>query len=551
MNGGGVVALVPSPIVITEGTTPTYAASNSLLRRVDELLGETLAKLAPSILESIDEQHESDVKWAESSSLPFESEGLTSDIIEYDLVSAKESTPSAQQIAIRTKESSPLLSRDEIQRLKTSAESYWNRPVELDGSSTSRFTYQRKGNSEAHLSDIVKYSQTQQPQTKHVTNLVDELLLKRVYPWVREAFLSKEEGVDARSLQLYVYDALFIRYNATEANLDDTLSKAVYNKQRRKGAGQPLHRDLGYVSVNIMLNDQSDFEGGGTFFENQILSCWNGDKLDESDDTGLKPLKPLGAGHALAHDSSDRHAGAATFEGVRDILVIFIAAAHKRDSQDTSNSLRTAPRWECAARLKSTSRTYCSNSNANNTDQLKCRILHQRLAIEQVPSDGEAWQYLGMALMEYAEVANESVLDLAVHCLEEATRYTPCDGRLHNNLGISLERLLSTSNIDEGRTLQLRERVATAYRRAVSIQSICESIGCDVGADYERVCLNLGLYLSKQDDFMGAVDVLSRVVPQSANSGDRSVELDAESWARQRVMEDASSLLSFCRKQLS
>jgi hypothetical protein len=53
--------------------------------------------------------------------------------------------------------------------------------------------------------------------------------------------------------QLFVYEAIVIRYNAT-AN----------SGAGHSGAGQPLHRDLGMPSVNIMLNDDADFTGWGT-----------------------------------------------------------------------------------------------------------------------------------------------------------------------------------------------------------------------------------------------------------------------------------------------
>ena len=44
------------------------------------------------------------------------------------------------------------------------------------------------------------------------------MLLNRIYPWIREAYLSQVKIGD--ELKLYVYDSLLIRYNATEANAD-------------------------------------------------------------------------------------------------------------------------------------------------------------------------------------------------------------------------------------------------------------------------------------------------------------------------------------------
>ena len=149
-------------------------------------------------------------------------------------------------------------------------------------------------------------------------------------------------------------------------------------------------------------------------------------------------------------------------------------------------------------------------------------------------------------------------------CLEEATKYTPCDGRLYNNLGIALERFLEyhhsscttcdTGYIQSQLLLGLHDKILTAYRTSVTIHSLCERMGCDVGSDCERACLNYGLYLSKQNDFEGAVDVLSRIVTPAgiaANTTTPMSEHDVASCERQRVIEDATKLLAFCRKRIS
>ncbi|KAL7518933.1 hypothetical protein ACHAWX_003734 [Stephanocyclus meneghinianus] len=578
----GVDVDAPSSSIINRNNVST----SQLLKQVDELLDHSSSpKLDPiQILNSIDQEHERDLLWAKESLLPFEktdcsitenSKGICNPI-EYDIFMSVEKGVISnlhgihrRPIALRTKKSTPLLNAREIQVLISATESYWDDLLVSAESSCSRFTYQRKGNSEAHLADIVKFSQNNlEPQTgRDVTALVDELLLKRVYPWIREAFLSNEQDIDTNDLRLYVYDSLFIRYNGTEANIDAGQSR----HHNRIGAGQPLHRDLGYVSVNIMLNNPDEFEGGGTFFEQQLLSCdtWNDTRFNATSPCP-GPLLPLGAGHALAHLSSDRHAGAATTEGVRDILVIFIAVAEMDQkrfdrSQSTILTRRRPPRWDRAARLKTTSRSYCYECFASDNDpenrlidQLTCRIYHHRLAIDAVPHDGEAWQYLGMALLEHANIqicstphtsfAHDSTLDLAIKFLEEGTKYTPCDARLYNNIGIAWETKLSSSNAaDESNLQYIHAKIISAYQRAVTINSICLRVGCDVISDFERACLNFGLYLSKQDDFHAAIDVLERIdyMPTdltSTNSGGISPP-------RQRVLEDARGLLLFCKKQ--
>jgi hypothetical protein len=510
------------------------------------------------ILAKIDVDVENDLIWAKESPLPFELTSLDdyshtttkTNIIEYEPITSVTAPSSFVEtpttIALRTKSSTPLLTQNEIQLLREAAQTYWddlessesNNKGEFS-SSKSRFTYQRKGNSEAHLADIVRYYE-QNLQKREVSALVDKLLLDRVYPWIRDAFLNKDELESDYPSTLYIYDAIFIRYNATEAE--------------STGAGQPLHRDLGYVSVNIMLNAQEEFIGGGTFFENQLLPV-----LLKGCAT-LNPLKPLGPGHAIAHYSSHRHAGSATFEGVRDILVLFVAAAAGRSSG-------RAPAWEIAARLKSTARSYCGavdrgDSSISSIDEkLLCRVRHHRLAIEHVPNDGESWHYLGMALFEYhnyqkqqqkESANNDSILRLAISCLDEATIYTPCDGRLQNNLGITLERLFEYNQSNRNRLLDLQGRITAAYDLSIQIHTLCNKMGCDVHVDYESACLNYGLYLSKLDDFAGAIGILSLVVAEDVEQDDDfgdSGPADPSLTVRKRVLRDASNLLGFCKRQ--
>ena len=574
----------------------TQSHPNLILEQIDDIIIDPFLanNKSPSfqpinILHNTNQNHEKDVRWAKASSLPFESDGnVVDNSIEYEIIQ----DPTKQSnIAIQTKQSTPLLDINEIQLLKHAVESYWNRPTsQEDVTEKSRFTYQRKGNSEAHLSDVVKYTRQQYQRNSNanfdMSHLVHELLLNRVYPWIREAYLSNEEEETNDELELYVYDSLFIRYNATEANnsADNNVPNNKHNNgdiiisgsQERKsvGAGQPLHRDLGYVSVNIMLNSQDEFDGGGTFFENQLVPMMMSTSSGNDQPYEVYPLKPIGPGHALAHYSNNRHAGAATLAGVRDILVIFLAATPKKNLSDdnTNNGAKMPPRWELNARIKSTARSYCSesfSSSDNVEEQLLCRILHHRLAIDQVMNDGEAWHYLGMALLDYHhnlqsyknDNANgersdgKSVLDLAISCLNEATRQTPCDGRLYNNLGIALERLLeyhyNIGSTQISMIEQLHVNISLAYQNAVLIHSTCERVGCEVGADYESACLNYGLYLSKLDKFDDAIDALSRIaVTKAATDEDgEQNELNAAAWARQRVLTDATNLLHFCTRQ--
>ncbi|KAL7444890.1 hypothetical protein ACHAXH_008751 [Discostella pseudostelligera] len=497
----------------------------------------------------INEEHDRDIQWAKASSLPFESEAseFGTNSIEYESIYGANSRSA---LAIRSQRKTPVLSRDEIQLLRRVSESYWNR--ELDEANEipngSRFTYQRRGNSEAHLSDVVQHA-NQSNANNELTSLVRNLLLNRIYPWIREAYLSQVKIGD--ELKLYVYDSLLIRYNATEANADFDLKDDNPATYGGIGAGQPLHRDLGFVSVNIMLNSQDEFEGGGTFFEDQLLPLLSTEHNCD-DMYSIQPLKPYGPGHALAHFSNSRHAGAATYAGVREILVIFLAATENITKAPCASKPGKVPNWEYNARIKANARTYCSECSSTE-DQLICRIVHHRLAIEKVFDDGEAWHYLGMALLDYhyhlqrsdgtddMNITNNarSGLDLVVSCLYEATKYTPCDGRLYNNLGIALEQLLLCETFHS--VVELHDRVISAYERAIKILSKCERLGIDVSTDYASACLNYGLYLSKLDNFSNAIDVLSKIVPPNGR-------LLANHC---RLITDASNLLSFCKRQLN
>ena len=141
----------------------------------------------------------------------------------------------------------PILSSSECDFLRQSAEDYWKK-AELEGTQTSRFTYQRPGNCEMHVEDL----------NEKALNVINGALLERIYPWLQNAFALPID------IELSVYDALVIRYNATEAALTSS------SDEKSFGAGQPLHRDLGMFSVNIALSDRIMFEGGGTFFEELV-----------------------------------------------------------------------------------------------------------------------------------------------------------------------------------------------------------------------------------------------------------------------------------------
>ncbi len=116
-----------------------------------------------NLMRLVDADHVWDVGRAKASSLPLEGDGPAlcgwgdddgRNAVEYETIP---SGPGEVAYATCTKRRSPLLMGDEIECLREASESYWSRMEDGDDGAikNSPFTYQRKGNTEAHLSDMV------------------------------------------------------------------------------------------------------------------------------------------------------------------------------------------------------------------------------------------------------------------------------------------------------------------------------------------------------------------------------------------------------------
>ena len=475
----------------------------------DSILRSGLLLDRSEILRRIDEKHAKDA--VACSSLPAEVDPSTPNDIEYEWIHVQREGKQ-HPIAIRTIGSTPLLDGASIQRIRSAAERQWSDP---NSGIKSRFTYQRRGNYEAHLDDLAK-------KDSAIEAIVDDLLRTKVYPLIRDAFGSSELVVDdLTSLRFRVYDSLIIRYNATEANIGMDPDILV-------GAGQPLHRDLGLVSVNIMLNSEEEFASGGTAFENQF------------DQMGSQPLKPVGPGHALSHLSSERHAGSSTTEGVRDILVMFITATNI----DLSVQSPVAPRLERCARLKAKARGE-SQAFENSADAALCRTVYQRLAVDAYPGDGEAWHYLGMALRDYYSEKGLEDEQLSLDCLLHATTLTPCDGRLHNNLGLSFGSLYMEPGFQT-----FFDQAHNCYKKSTLLHRAAQLAGCDIGQELDAAILNYGLFIANLDRFTEAADILASAT--SINDFWRmkdcaSHALTDSEAAHLQIIQDADGLRKFCK----
>ena len=526
--------------------SPDDISENKLLEKVDGILYSgieylKLQQLQEVTLAKVDASFATDVDFCasfgrEEGSRNVGDSKITKMPPTYEWVNKKESKHTSARahtgdgIAVRTI-AQPLLDKSSISIIREAAQTWWHsakseqeqESSDLSTATKSRFSYQRKGNYEAHLVDLANHVDGR------INTIVQDTLRDKIYPLVKDAFHSLIP--DLENLNLCVYDSLVIRYNSTEAKLGNQESNFL-------GASQPLHRDLGLVSVNIMLNSECEFEGGGTFFENQlqnhIITHHEASTLIPSP----KPLKPLGPGHALAHLSSERHAGVGTTDGVRDILVLFLTAR--------SNSSST-PVVEKAARLKTSAREICTQNEALENSIL-CRIMHHRLALIYVPTDGEAWHYLGTALHEYAKVSSSlDIMMLSTSCLEHAVKLIPCDGRLCNNLGLAFESLLSfEDNVDYNYKDQTHhELVEKYYERSISIHKLSEIAGCDVRTDFDATSLNYGLYISFRNEFDRGAKILSRLRSRKEDLKNDNVVDSSEG----RIISDGIRLLEFCESQ--
>ena len=486
---------------------------------------------------------------------------------ENDVAVAEENENDSGLLAIRS--TGPVLDADSVEDIRKAAEQIWDAG---DDGATSRFTYQYSGNSEAHLFDFTdRKINIEAAVGARAVNAINKALRTKIYPMIRKAFFRDESRClvetnnDDRGTRLFVYDALVIRYNATAACLDAVdetcvTSSLATTSASSAAAGQPLHRDLGLVSVNIMLNSKTEFEGGGTFFENQLLM-----------EGSAEPLKPIDVGYCLAHSASERHAGAGTTNGVRDILVIFVSAADTKTKKKSGTV--TAPAELRSALLKSC-RSFCEKQveeeimqhNQTPKEQqwiqqqrsnLLCRILHQRLAVEhsfahgkdallpypqQPLYDGEAVQYLGTALMEYGDYLEANgacddslrTLQVALDCFRIAAKVlTPCDARVYNNLGIVLGKVIKLQcqqqEVDD--VNHMKKEQENAYKCGLEIIYRSRNAGCTTiinSASFECLSLNYGLFLANEDRFQEAAETLEPIIvvnPKSSNTGNDAYQL--------------------------
>ena len=491
---------------------------------------------------------------------------LETDLIPEDRISTSRKSPlyewSSKEASI-VETMSPILDESSRQVILDAALSYWEAKEDsLDGSSSStesRFTFQSVNKREVHASDL-------NTESIHVIN---NALSQAIYPMLRDAFKYDLETIDSLTL----YDSLVIEYDAR--------SLSGSSVDPRDLPSQPLHRDLGLLSVNIALNDPSEFQGGGTVFE-RLLPKQGNDDEDPTDEQILSKatIVPRAGGHCVAHPCRERHAGGALTSGIRTILVLFfsgLTTTTTRDSNTSHSRSTSCPPLELAARCKgigmalgngdgSVSVPACDNRAPLNGPQ--DRILCYRAAIQADQMDGEAYLFLAMTLLgeldKKGKNASEKLERFAevVQNLETARELNPADGRIHNTLGIALKKQLEYVLLDGTENLinrdweeEQQQKIGACFHSACKLHILAAKAGCQGAAMEARASLlNYGLWFANRDDFENAIPVLEQICG-SGSVADTSSEaktsgsatMNAREWQAQRVVDDAKQLLSFCK----
>ena len=229
--------------------------------------------------------------------------------------------------------------------------------------------------------------------------------------------------------------------------------------------------DGGLFSVNVALNSyQDDFKGGGTFLERLVNNKYGNDVIQ----------RPCGPGHALIHSATERHAGAPTTSGIRDILVLFLTT--RQDSAATG--------IERGHRLKS----------LIERSPIPVRTDCLRLATKENPLDGDAFMWLGLNELngDRNDPNRWDEINASVEHLKIAARLSPCSGRVRYFLGMALDarikifRQLRDIRCDDELDVEKEmESTVNELERCLRIESECKKAGCTNDIDEAAVLLKL------------------------------------------------------------
>eukprot|EP00577_Skeletonema_sp_RCC1716_P001218 CAMPEP_0113379404 /NCGR_PEP_ID=MMETSP0013_2-20120614/4206_1 /TAXON_ID=2843 ORGANISM="Skeletonema costatum, Strain 1716" /NCGR_SAMPLE_ID=MMETSP0013_2 /ASSEMBLY_ACC=CAM_ASM_000158 /LENGTH=883 /DNA_ID=CAMNT_0000261673 /DNA_START=261 /DNA_END=2912 /DNA_ORIENTATION=- /assembly_acc=CAM_ASM_000158 len=395
----------------------------------------------------------------------------------------------------------------DVSLLRAAADKHF---AQTAGQQTSRYTMQYEGNSEVHLDDLCSAD----PDLKL---RIDRILQEKVYPLVRAAFGEDEDEPEPKG-SICVYDSIFVRYNAEQAKAAGL-----------RGASQPLHQDGGIYSVNIALNEHLDdsengFTGGGTFFE--ALTVGDGDDYIQ---------RPSAPGHAIIHKTTQRHAGAPTTSGVRDILVIFLTARQPEKSEIEEVTWRVERAMRLTPLAKQLSREKL----------ISCL----KLATKNDPTSHALPYALGVHLTQEGDMNDPSderweEICQGVESFERSIVLNPADARAHYNLGMAL----SDRHKYAMRTRRMHllpppqeaaESLINALETAIQLEIKCDEAGCSNGINIAEAFLTLGDFVLRLKNFDLARLYLNQVEECIKGVGDTG-----EDWA-QSMLQQVSAMLDY------
>jgi tetratricopeptide (TPR) repeat protein len=265
---------------------------------------------------------------------------------------------------------------------------------------------------------------------------------------------------------------------------------------------------------------------GGTFFE--ALTVGDGESIQI----------PTAPGHAIIHKTTQRHAGAPTTSGVRDILVIFLTARRTVKSGSNENTWRI----ERAMRLQSIGKEL----------EREKLIPSLRLARDNDPTNSEVPYWLGVHLIQ-GDMNDESderwaEISQGVESLKLSTLLNPADARAHYHLGMAISaRHKYAMRTKRAHLLppakEAGESVIDALETAIRLERNCTEAGCENGINISAAYLALGDFMARLKSYDRAITYLNQVESIIRENGD----LD-RGWA-QSMLEEVSSITEYCQRE--
>jgi tetratricopeptide (TPR) repeat protein len=323
------------------------------------------------------------------------------------------------------------------------------------------------------------------------------------------------------------------------------------------------------------LNSQDEFEGGGTFFENLLLpihdprsdnSCADSDHVHPCE--GHPIIRPNGVGHVVAHMSTERHAGAPTVKGIREILVFFLTlrpnvSSTERIGQGSSIAPR-APPVERAFHLKLAAKEMTVASSA---------IMCLDMALKERPMDGEAHFWKGFRML-YGGISSDckgrsssndrdetiilSDIKKSIHHMQRAQQYTPFDARSNCFVGVAYKRMIDflyrkkegssdpAPEIRHDDRLILEESVKY-LQNAIGLQEQYQQYGISSDFDPVVAILSISEVLSRLHRYKEALDYIALLQEHENDTSER--------WRRKGLTDDekqhASELARYCLDKIN